>query len=183
MDTHKTLLIEARAHFGVQPASTVDEVARLLQSLGAEPFEYEKHRDEVADEFVDWHLVVGGFTLTDSPLLRRRATAEEFEHFTADLDEEFDPLEYGIDQAEWTLFAREVGTLARLIVLVEREAETETLVGNFRVYGAGQWLRETLWAATGIVPRDPGAPSEDSQLFGRAFHHVGRELFIAAPLA
>jgi len=84
--------------------------------------------------------------------------------------------------AEWTLLARELETLAGLIVMVERDPGSEALVGNFRVHGASQWLRETLWAATGIVPRDPGAPSADSALFGRAFQHVGRERFDPAPL-
>jgi hypothetical protein len=182
MDTYETLLAKARSHFGVQSASSVSDIAALLQSLGAERFEYEGHRDQLEDEFVDWNLVVGAYSLTEASMLRRLATDEEVENFTADPDEVFDPLEFGTDEAEWTLFAREVETLARLIVIVERNPQVETVAGNFRVFGAGQWLRETLWAATGVVPRDPGAPSIKSELFGHAFRHVGRKPFHAAPI-
>lgn len=182
MTSYDTLLSEAREHFGVQPAATCTDAISLLQSLGAVPFDFDTHRDDLIDEFVDPSLVVGAYTLAEPSLLRRRATPEEIENFTASPDENFDPLEYGADRAEWTLLAREVETLARLIVVLERDRESEELLGNFRVYGAGQWLRETLWAASSVVPRDPGAPSAESELFGRAFAHVGRERFEAVPL-
>ncbi|PDQ34874.1 MAG: hypothetical protein B5766_08925 [Candidatus Lumbricidophila eiseniae] len=182
MGSYDALLSEAREHFGVEPAVTLTDVVGLLRSLGAVPFDFNGYRDDLLDEFVDRDFVVGAYTLADPSLLRRRATVEEIEHFTADPDEEFDPLEYGVEQAERTLLFREIEILARLIIILEHDRESAELVGNFRVYGAGQWLRETLWAASGIVPRDPGAPSEESELFGCAFAHVGRSRFEAAPL-
>ncbi|MFP3713884.1 hypothetical protein [Puerhibacterium sp. TATVAM-FAB25] len=40
---------------------------------------------------------------------------------------------------------------------LERDRHAPQRVGNFRVHGAGQWIRESLWAATGVMPRDPGS--------------------------
>ncbi|MHA7270264.1 hypothetical protein [Arthrobacter sp. HLT1-20] len=182
MASYDTLLGEARGHFGVKPAVTCTDAISLLESLGAVAFSFDTHRDDLIDEFVDPSLVIGAYTLAQPSLLRRRATPEEKENFTASPNDTFDPLEYGAERAEWTLLAREIETLARLVVVLERDPESEEFLGNFRVYGAGQWLRETLWAASGVVPRDPGEPSAESELFGRAFAYVGRERFVAAQL-
>ena len=73
-------------------------------------------------------------------------------------------------------------TLERAIVVLETTPAHHDRVGNFRVYGAAQWLRESLWAATGIVPRDPGSPDANSLLFGEAFTLAGRAPFAAAPI-
>src|SRR6218665_3013573 len=126
MGSYDALLSEAREHFGVEPAVTLTDVVGLLRSLGAVPFDFSGYCDDLLDEFVDRDFVVGAYTLADPSLLRRRATVQEIE------------------------------ILARLIIILEHDRESAELVGNFRVYGAGQWLRETLWAASGIVPRDPG---------------------------
>src|SRR6218665_3723831 len=182
MGSYDALLSGAREHFGVEPAVTLTDVVGLLRSLGAVPFDFNGYRDDLLDEFVDRDFVVGAYTLADPSLLRRRATVEEIEHFTADPDEEFDPLEYGVEQAERTLLFREIEILARLIIILEHDRESAELVGNLRVYGAGQWLRETLWAASGIVPRDAAPGPQESEVFGCAFAHVGRSRFEAAPL-
>jgi hypothetical protein len=177
-----SLLATARAHFAVPEATTVAQVAGVLQGFGATGLSVARFIDDVADEFVDRSLVVAVFTLADASLLLSRATSEEREIFVDDPAETFDPFEYGSDQVEWTTFSHEMSTLRRAIILLECMREDPDRVGNFRVYGGAQWLRESLWAATGIVPRDPGSPDAQSTLFGEAFIHVGREPFAAAAL-
>lgn len=179
---YNELLTAARAQYGVERADDLAAVAELMFSLRFEPLDWEPYRANLVDEFVDERLVAGAYTLIDPDVLRSRATREETEHFAADLTEEFNPREYGEENAEWTTLAHEIETLERVVVLVERAEDDPSAVCNFRVYGGGQWLREALWAATGVVPRDAGAPSEDSQLFGEAFAHVGRMPFESLPV-
>ncbi len=178
----RALLTAARAHYDVPEAHAIDDVVSLLAGYGASVIDFAPHEENLIDEFVNASLLVGAWTITDVELLESRATGEEHELFAEDPDEVFDPNEYGEAQAEWTTWAHELDTLKRLIVLLERDGSDPRAVGNFRVHGAGQWLRESLWAATGVVPRDPGAPGEDSALFGRGFELEGREAFVADPL-
>lgn len=177
-----SLLAAARAHFAVPEATTVAQVVRVLQGFGATELPLARFIDDVADEFVDRSLAIAVFTLADAPMLASRATNEEQEIFVDDPADKFDPFEYGSDQVEWTTFSHEMSTLRRAIILLECTTEGPHRVGNFRVYGGAQWLRESLWAATGIVPRDPGSPDARSTLFGEAFTLVGREPFAAAAL-
>jgi hypothetical protein len=176
------LLAEARAFFGVPAATAISGVVDLLEGYGAEPFDYVRHERNLVDEFVDPSLIVGAWTITDAQLLMTRATDVEREHLTEDPDDDFDPLEYGPENEEWTTWVYEIGTLRRLIVLIEHHAGNRDEPGNFRVHGAGQWLRETLWAATGVVPRDPGPTTVDSVLFLRAFVLDGRKAGSALPI-
>lgn len=134
------------------------------------------------DDFVASDYVVAAFTLADAAVLQQRATEEERAMFVPDPDEMFDPLEYGAEMVEWTTWSYEMSVLQRLLVLVERHPRDADRVGGFRVYGPGQWLRESLWAATGVVPRDPRSPSDASSLFGDAFELHGRGRFEAAPV-
>lgn len=176
------LLDRARQQYGVPAAVSVAEVVDLLRGLGAEPVDFERYRDSLVDEFVDSDLVVVALALANAVLLEQRATREERAMFVPDPDEVFDPLEYGAEMVEWTTWSYEMSALQRLLVLVERHPRDADRVGGFRVYGPGQWLRESLWAATGVVPRDPGSPSDASALFGDAFELHGRRRFEAAPV-
>lgn len=178
-----TLIASAREHCDVPEAITVEAASELIESFGAVPLDFNRYRNALVDEFVNPHLVVRAYTIHDATLLAGRATIEEREVFVADPDEDFDSLEYGAEQVEWTTFSHEIEVLERVHILLERAVDDLNRVGNFRVYGAGQWLRESLWAATGVLPRDPGAPDESSELFGRAFAYAGREKFAAEPIA
>jgi len=175
------LLANAREHFAVPEATSLAEVRSLLKALGGTELPLGRFAADVIDEFVDESLAVDLFTIFDRELLEAKATPEERVHFVDDEDS-FDPLEYGPDQAEWTTISHEVGTLQRALIVLERTASDPSEVGNFRVYGGAQWLRETLWAATGIVPRDPGAPDASSGFFGEAFKLAERGHFFAAPI-
>jgi len=178
-----SLLTAARAHYAVPAATTLTEVAALLETWGGIELPLERFAANVFDEFVDASLVTSLFTILNAPLLKARATAEEQQHiFSADPDEPFDPNEYGADQADWTTYSHQMETLERAIIILEAAPTAPDHVGNFRVYGAAQWLRESLWAATGIVPRDPGSPDANSYLFGEAFTVAGRDPFAAAPM-
>jgi len=177
-----SLLTAARAHYAVPQATTLPEVEALLRRWGAVELALERFAPNILDEFVDASLAVSLFTILDAPLLRGRATAEEQRNFDADSAGPFDPNEYGMDQAEWTTYSHQMETLERAIVVLETTPAHHDRVGNFRVYGAAQWLRESLWAATGIVPRDPGSPDANSLLFGEAFTLAGRAPFAAAPI-
>ena len=177
-----SLITAARAHCGVPQATTLTEVAALLETWGGIELPLERFAANVVDEFVDASLATCLFTILNAPLLKARATAEEKDIFRADPDEPFDPNEYGADQADWTTYAHQMETLERAIIVLEAAPTEPDRVGNFRVYGTAQWLRESLWAATGIVPRDPGSPDANSYPFGEAFTWAARDPFAAAPI-
>ena len=179
-DETAALLEDARRHYDVPRAETIDEVTALLRSWGATPADLDEHRDNLYDEFVDANLVVASFRFDAPTLLQERATPEERANFTEDPDETFDPDEYGPENAAWTTLAHELATLGTVVVIVESRADDVTRVGGFRVHGAGQWLRESLWAATGVLPRDPGPV--DGALFARALASAGRAEQQADPL-
>lgn len=180
MADYEHLLDEARLRYRVPPLTTVPAVAAWLIELGATRLDFERYAEDLVDEFVEGRLVVGAFVLHAPGLLQERATLEEREHFVD--DEPFDPNEYGAENAEWTTLSHDVATLRSLIIVLEQDHEDAAKPGNYRVYGAGQWLRESLWAATGVVPFDPGAPSDMSDLFGRAFPFVNRAPLSPFPL-
>lgn len=69
------------------------------------------------------------------------------------------------DPEELWLMDLEIGA-QRLLIVLEHEVNNKHRLGNFRIYGAGQWLLEALWAATGVVPLDPG--TEEGELFNKA---------------
>lgn len=184
MSEYETLIEKAQRHFKVASCPSVSDAIALLQGFGATAFDFETNQDTLADEFVDRRFVVGAYTIHDPRLLKERATAEELQHAewaVKDLEDE-SGIEYPAESAEWDQIQDELSTLQRLIVVIEHAAEDPNMVGNFRVHGFGQWLRESLWAATGVLPRDPGSPSENSVLFGRAFELAGREHFRAAAI-
>ena len=177
------LLRRARAEYGVPAAERVEEMAAFLAGLGAVPIDFDRYWESLADEFVDPELVVSAVTILDPALFQQCGTRFDREYVDDQPDEEFDPLDYGPDQVEWTTWSHEIETGARLIVLIERDPNDPGRTGHCRVLGAGQWLREALWAATGVLPRDPGAPaSGEAELYGDAFELAGRERFMAAPI-
>jgi len=178
----RELLVEARSHFDVPTTDSVEEVSTLLKSFGATEIDLHRYSAELFDEFVDPILATRLFVISDSSLLWSKATPEEREVFATDTTQVFDPLEYGADQAYWTRLAHGIETLGEVAIVLERSTTDSNAAGNFRVYGGAQWLRETLWAATGVVPRDPGAPDFTSQLFGTACALVGRENFSPNPM-
>lgn len=182
MTTYDQLLESAREQYAVPAMPLLSDVVSFLTSLGASPLDLHRYREDLIDEFVDPELAVVAFTLHAPQLLRQRANAEELENFASDPDSEFDPREYGIENEEWTVFSHEVEELSRVHIVLERADLSTERAGNFRVHGGAQWLREALWAATGVVPRDPGSPADNSTLFGRAFEFADRASFTAAPL-
>lgn len=181
--TYPALLQRARAAYGVPAAERVEDVLALLAALGAVPIDFNRYQGSLADEFVDPDLVVSAVTILDPALLEQRATSIDRQYIDGLPDEELDPFEYGPDQVEWTTWSHEMETGARLIVLIERDPADPQRAGHCRVVGAGQWLREALWAATGVLPRDPGAPAPgEAELYGDAFELSGRQRFVAAPI-
>lgn len=178
----RELLVVARSHFGVPTTASVEEMSTLLQTFGATEVDIHRYSAELFDEFVDPTLATRLFVISDSSLLWSKATPEERDVFVTDTTQVFDPLEYGADQAAWTMLAHGIETLGEVAIVLEHSKTDNRAAGNFRVYGGAQWLRETLWAASGVVPRDPGAPDSNSQLFGSACALVGRANFASDPI-
>ena len=46
----------------------------------------------------------------------------------------------------------------RVTVVLETDPAETVGLGNYQVFGAGQRVKEYLWALSGIIPRDPGTP-------------------------
>ncbi|WP_223622512.1 hypothetical protein [Microbacterium sp. EST19A] len=182
MTTYDQLLESAREQYAVPAMPLVNDVVAFLTSLGAVPLDLHRYRKNLIDEYVDPELATIALTLHAPQLLHQRAIAEELENFGSDVDPEYDPLEYGEINKEWTVFSHELEELSRIHVVLERADLASERAGNFRVHGGAQWLRETLWAATGVVPRDPGYPTRDSALFRQAFPFAGRASFTGAPV-
>lgn len=184
MSEYKNLLDQAQRQFKVPSCPSVSEAIALLKGFGATAFDFETNQETLADEFVDRRYVVGAYTIHDPYFLKERATAEELQvaEWSLEESEEDSGIEYPDEDAEWNQIQDELSSLQRLIIVLEHGAEDPTKVGNFRVHGFGQWLRESLWASTGVLPRDPGATNAESVLFGRAFELAGREHFQAAAI-
>lgn len=187
MSEYKNLLDQAQRHFKVPSCLTVSDAITLLQGFGTTSFDFEANQENPADEFVDRRYVVGAYTIYDPCILKQRATAEEIQHAEWSLEEseeseEDTGIEYPDESDEWNQIQDGLSSLQRLIIVIEHGVEDPNMVGNFRVHGFGQWLRESLWASTGVLPRDPGAPSTESVLFGRTFELAGREHFQAAAI-
>ncbi|GAB3259150.1 hypothetical protein [Kineosporia babensis] len=148
---------QARDYYQVPDASTVADAVRLLKSWGAEPMPVGTQEGSFFDEYVEEDLVVFQARITDQEFISAHITALEVEGF-GDGDESDDDPE---DESG-------------IVVILERSRDDATKVGNFRVHGPGQWVREALWAATGVVPRDPVDATSD--LYRRAVEaeHPGR---------
>lgn len=147
----------------------------------AEDFDFARHQEDLTDELADPDKVAGAILISDPALLLHRATPEEREK--SEWPPENDGFAYPAEAAERNAIHDELGGLQRVIVLVEGSAEDPLLVGNCRVHGLAQSLREALWTATGILPRDPRSPSEDSELFEQGLALQGRTGSQASPLS
>ncbi|WP_277209126.1 hypothetical protein [Isoptericola croceus] len=141
----------------------VDAVA-LLDTWGAAPMPVGAFEANLFDEYVDEALVVYQASISDERLIAQRLTDDERQGFFPEDSDQDDPdLEVddhggGADDG-WGLLSDELDSARRVIVILERDSDDPLRVGNYRVHGAGQWIRESLWAATGVVPRDPGSAS------------------------
>ncbi|MFT8639439.1 hypothetical protein [Bifidobacterium sp.] len=157
----------ARADYGVPALDSYDAVITWLESLGATHLALHKHWEGHYDEFVHPKRVSDILTIADEEFIRTHASQEEHENILNDAPD--DPSEYQrpADEPEdlW-LMDFEIGA-KRLLILLERHPRNPDKLGNYRIYGAGQWLREALWAATGVLPLDPG--SEEGELFRQTF--------------
>ncbi|WP_062516620.1 hypothetical protein [Demequina gelatinilytica] len=173
---------EHRALHGIAYAPTVAEASALLESRGAAPFDFAKHTGRLRDEWVDPALIATVYSFADPDMLRSYASEEELEDALESTQFPYDPLEYGPDMVEDTVLAHELECLERIVVALEHKPDDPDAVGGFRVWGCGQWLRELLWAATGVVPREPGSPTPTGTLYERAFQELGFESFEARPL-
>jgi len=131
------------------------------------------------DEYVDRDLVTDALTVNDRSLVFTRGNDCDRDHYFANVDDDDDPLEYGPENEASTRFSIELGT-DRLLVFLERAADDPAALGNIRVYGPGQWLREALWAGTAVIPRECG-PSH-SDLFGDGYVLAGYERFELRPI-
>ncbi|WP_435300280.1 hypothetical protein [Timonella sp. A28] len=166
MTAYQKLLDQARNTYHVAEIQGIEGVAHWLKTFGAVSFDYEKYTEALFDEFVNPELVVAAYTICDPALLASRARA--IEHEMKEWPPEED--EYsGLPRDEWDTIQDELSGMQRLIVLLERTSQNNTDIGNFRVAGFGQWLRETLWAATGVLPLDSGAITKESYLFTQAY--------------
>jgi hypothetical protein len=152
------------------------DVAELLCSrFDAEPLPVESipYQDFANDEHVNEGLVAALYTITDAAVIRSISSPLELEMFEPDEDEEEDTsyaVEPGLEF--YSRMNEEHGTLRRVSVLLEQAADDPGRVANFRVYGAGQLLRETLWAATGALPLDTGVPT--GALYSEYVEHFRR---------
>lgn len=163
MDDAAAVLAKARELGNIEPTVLLADIeARLIRDYRAEPIAVESisAEDYANDEHVDESVIVSLLTITDSGVLASISSEEEKEHFFE--DEEWDgPVFDDI----YSVMNEEHGSLKRVSVLLERDPANAANIGNFRVYGGGQKLREWLWATTGILPRDHGPV--DGELFRR----------------
>ncbi|WP_062387348.1 hypothetical protein [Demequina iriomotensis] len=173
---------EYRAQHHIPFSPTVTEASALLESLGAQPFAFERHIERLRDEWVEPDLISAVYSFADVDLLHYRASDEEVQDSIEAAQFAYDPLEYGPDNVEDTVLAHELECLERIIVALEHKADDAEFVGGFRVWGSGHWLRELVWAATAVIPREPGWPKQYSPLFARAFEEVGMRPFEGRPL-
>ncbi|MFE5307266.1 hypothetical protein [Isoptericola sp. NPDC056573] len=158
------LLAQARQELGVPEAAGITDVVALLGAWGATPMPVGSFDTNLCDEYVDEALVVYQASIDDVHLIAEHLTDDEREGFSPDdSDEGSDDLEATNTGAtdDWSEVSDDLDAGRRVIVLLERDRADSTQVGNFRVHGAGQWIRERLWAATGVLPRDPGSSGSD----------------------
>ncbi|CBT75251.1 MAG TPA: hypothetical protein DEX36_01030 [Glutamicibacter sp.] len=176
MTDYQELLQATRAHYGVCAAPRVSEAAALLTSLGGKTFDYSRFAGNLIDEYVDSARVVAAYDISDPELLASRSLPVEREmmEWPPEEDEDIYDVVFTKDEELWNVIQDELGGMRRAIVLLEHAEGDAGAVGNFRVAGFAQWLRETLWAATGVVPRDPGWPDESATLYEKAFAMHGR---------
>ena len=168
------LIAAAREEAGVGACPLLQDVTELLRSLYAAaplPVESIPDQDYANDEHVSERLVAALYTITDLAVIRSISSPLELEMFAPDEDEEEGcsyPVEPGLEF--YSRMNEEHGTLQRVSVLLEEAPGDPDRVGNFRVYGAGQLLREVLWAATGLLGRDTGVPT--GALYSQYVEHV-----------
>ncbi|MEU3333136.1 hypothetical protein ACF046_14975 [Glutamicibacter creatinolyticus] len=176
MTEYQELLKTAREHYGVNDAPRVSDAAELLATFGATTFDYAKFTEDLVDEFVNPALVVAAYDISAPELLASRALPVELEMTEWPPEEDEEDYDYELTkvEAQWKTIQEELSGMRRAIVLLERAEGSPAAVGNFRVVGLAQWLRETLWAATGVVPRDPGGPDQNATLYAKAFALQGR---------
>ncbi len=176
MTDYQELLQAARAHYGVCAATRVSEAAALLTSLGGKTFDFARFADDLIDEYVDPARVVAAYDISDPELLASRSLPVEREmtEWPPEEDEDSYDVAFTKDEELWKTIQEELSGMRRAIVLLEEADGSTGAVGNFRIIGFAQWLRETLWAATGVVPRDPGGPDQSATLYEKAFALQGR---------
>ncbi|MGM0928515.1 MAG: hypothetical protein ACQEXN_02240 [Actinomycetota bacterium] len=168
------LIAAARQQAGIAPCPLLQDVSKLLHSrYAAEPLPVASipDQDYANDEHVNEKLVAALYTITDPAVIRSISSPQELEMFAPDEDEEEEysyPVEPGLEF--YSRMNEEHGTLQRVSVLLEHAAGNPDRVGNFRVYGAGQLLREVLWAATGLLGRDTGVPT--GALYSQYVEHL-----------
>lgn len=167
MDDAATVLAQARALGNIEPTTLLAEIeARLIRDYRAEPIAVESisAEDYANDEHVDESVIVGLLTITDPSVIDSISSDEEKEQLDEDEDED-EEWDGPVFDDIYSVMNEEHGSLKRVSVLLERDPANAANVGNFRVYGGGQKLREWLWAKTGILPRDHGPV--DGELFRR----------------
>ncbi|MFD5274963.1 hypothetical protein ACFWHS_13615 [Glutamicibacter sp. NPDC058337] len=176
MADYQELLQAARAHYGVCAAPRVSEAAALITTLGGKTFDYARFADDLIDEYVDPTHVVAAYDISDPELLASRSLPVEREmmEWPPEDDEDCYDCEFTEEESQWNTIQEELSGMRRAIVLLEHAEGNPEAVGNFRVVGFAQWLRETLWAAIGVVPRDPGGPDPRATLYEMAFALDGR---------
>lgn len=178
---YQELLSRARIKYQVPSASEIPELRTFLLSIGFEKFELSPFRTALIDEFVDESHLVLCMSMVNPEWLASMATPAERENVSEYLTDPWDTNEYP-GSKDWTLLSDELSRFSRVIILVERSKEFPNLVGNFKVYGQAQVFRESVWAATGCIPRDVGYPLENAELFREAFKFFDLAPFQSRPL-
>jgi len=161
-------LTHARALYQVPAAPLVRDVIALLEQWGAQPMPVGTQEGNFFDEYVEEDLVVHQVGIADPVFIAEHLTEAEAamlafseECEDDDFDDDFDDDEPDAGDPEWDVMAAALSERRLLVVVIERDRENSLRVGNFRVHGMGQWVREALWAATGVVPRDPAMAQSD----------------------
>lgn len=182
MATYDQLLESAREHYNVPAMPLVDDVASFLTSLGATPLDLDRYGEDLIDEFVDPELAIVAFTLRAPQLLRQRARSEELENFASDPSSEFDPLEYGEANEEWTVYSHEIESCHASTSCWSALTTRLNASATFESMEARSGCAKCSGPRQAWLPRDPGSPTSGSTFFGRAFQFADRAPFTAAPL-
>ncbi len=173
---YRELVIQARQAYEVPETESIADVVALLDTWTATPMTVGAFEGNLFDEYVDEALVVYQASINDEHLIAAHLTQDERDGFFPD-DSDPDEPESTDDDGEsdngWAAVSDELDAAQRVIVILERDQTDSQRVGNYRVHGAGQWVRESLWAATGILPRDPGSTASD--LYSQAIELVRPE--------
>lgn len=172
------LAAQARERWGLPWCPDLASVRRLLtERFAARPYALSSVRhSELGAEGLNAPDLVVEVLAVEGEEVRALTTDVELAHLLPE-DEDERELEESCRQwsAESVELAREeqrlqLGHLA--IVVLERSRDDELALGNFRVIGPGQRLREQLWAATGIAPKDSGPIDGDLYRLAWATQHA-----------